>query len=342
MRGQTVLRGRECLAAAAGAALALPIAGCAAKEPTAYVKREAITLPIPGGTDYESRQKSGRYIADLLRKRATEEARDAKYQPQVGSYSMFPADSSRPWVVIGAVTPSKGVFYARPYGHYATLDDYNHGRIERRNGKIDVCRMEIQWDRFPGGPVAPGMIWVGMSMSGVDCQPPPAEQLAMLDEWKTRKAKLDYSVEGRTADGKINVSLFREIRPKRWVYRPFDAVAASTKIMEAGDGVKWAIPLIDDSRTASVVATRRGRLLVYFADRSHVSASEVEKLMCVADGLSWAEIAAEPRNSAMQTAGRLCSDLFSQYQKRYSEELERKFKDAPPSSIQSIPMTPRN
>lgn len=336
-----MLRGRRCLAVVAGATLAFPIAGCAAKEPAAYVEREVITLPIPGGTDYESLKQSDRYIVDLLRKRATEEARDAKYQPQVGSYSMFPADSSRPWVVIGAVTPSKGVFYARPYGHYATLDDYNHGRIEQRNGKIDVCRMEIQWDRLPGGPVAPGMIWVGMSMSGVDCQPPTTEQLAMLDEWKTRKAKPDYTVEGRTSDGKINVSLFREIRPKRWVYRPFDAVAASTKIMEAGDGVKWAIPLIDDSRTASVVATRRGRLLVYFADPSYASARDFEKLMCVADGLSWAEVATEPRTPGMRTARRLCGDLFNQYEKRYFEELEREFKDAPPD-IQSIPMTPRN
>ncbi|WP_374524154.1 hypothetical protein [Sphingopyxis sp.] len=306
------------------------------------MERDAITLPVSGGTDYESRQQSNRHIADLLRKRATEEARDLEYQPQVGSYAIYPADSSRPWIVIGAVTPRKGVFYARPYGNYATLDDYNHGRIEQRNGKIDVCRMEIQWDQLPDGPIAPGMIWVGMSMSGVDCQPPPTEQLAMLDEWQTRKAKPDYIVEGRASGGEINVALLQEIRPKGWVYRPFDAVAASTKILEAGDSVKWAIPLIDDSRTASIVATRRGRLLVYFADRSHVSASDDEKLMCVVDGLSWAEIAAEPRNSAMQTAGRLCSDLFSQYQKRYSEELERKFKDAPPSSIQSIPMTPRN
>lgn len=334
-----MLRGRRCLAAAAIAVLALPIAGCAAKEPAAYVEREAITLSIPGGTDYESRQKSGRYIADLLRKRATEEARDPEYQPQVGSYAIYPADSSRPWIIIGAVTPRKGVFYARPYGDYATLDDYKHGRIEQRNGKIDVCRMEIQWDRLPGGPVAPGMIWVGMSMSGVDCQPPPTEQLAMLDEWKTRKAKSDYAVEGKASDGKVNVTLIREIRPKRWAYRPFDAVAASTKIMEAGDGVKWAIPLIDDSRTASVVATRRGRLLLYYFDE--FSASDFQDLMCVADGLSWAEVAATPDALGTQATRQMCRDLTTQYQTRRSEELRRSYEKAPPT-IQSIPQTLEN
>ena len=335
-----MLRGRRCLAAAAGAARALPVAGCAAKEPAAYVEREAITLPVPGGTDYESRQQSSRYIADLLRKRATEEARDPKYQPQVGSYAIYPVDSSRPWIVIGAVTPRKGVFYARPYGDYATLDDYNHGRIERRNGKIDVCRMEIQWDRLPGGPVAPGMIWVGMSMSGVDCRPPPTEQLAMLDEWKTRKAKPDYAVEGKASDGKVSVTLIREIRPKSSAYRPFDAVAAAAKIMEAGDSVTCAIPLIDDSRTASAVATRRGRFLVYWSDRVF-SAMESSNLMCVADGLSWAEVAAAPYAFGTPATQRMCRDLTTQYRDRRNEGMRRRFEKEPPV-IQSIPMTPRN
>lgn len=340
-----MLRGRRCLAASAIAALAFPIAGCAANEPAPYVEREVVTLPVPGGTDYESLKQSDSYIVDLLRKRAAEEARDPKYLPVVGSYSIFPGDSSRPWQVIGAVTPRKGVFYARPLGHYANLDDYNHGRVERRNGKVDVCRMEIEWDRLPGGPAAPGVTWVRMSMSGVDCQPPSTEQLAMLDEWKTRKAKPDYTVEDRAADGEINVALLREVRPKRWAYRPFDAVAASTTIMAAGDRVEWAVPLfddrlIDDSRTGSVVATRRGRLLVYWSDR--FGPPESPSLMCVADGLTWADVTAEPRSSGMQTAGRLCRDFFNQHQKSYFDELEREFKDAPPPSIQSIPTTPRN
>lgn len=303
------------------------------------MEREVLTLPIPGGSDYESRKQSDRYIVDLLRKRATEEARDPKYQPQVGSYAVHPADSSRPWVVIGAVTPRKGVFYARPYGHYATLDDYKHGRIEQRNGKIDVCRMEIQWDRLPGGPVAPGMSWVGMYMSGVDCQPPPTEQLTMLDEWKTRKAKPDYVVEGKASDGKVNVSLIREIPPKAWAYRPFDAVAASAKVIERSDDVVWAIPLIDDSQTASVVATRGGRLLVYFSD--DFFARDFHDLMCVADGLSWAEVAADPYALGTQATQRLCRDLTTQYSDRRNEEMRRRFEKEPPV-IQSIPMTPRN
>ncbi|SBV31595.1 protein of unknown function [uncultured Sphingopyxis sp.] len=321
------------------AALALPIAGCAAKEPAAYVKREAVTLLIPGGTDYESRQQSNRYIADLLRKRATEEARDPEYKPQVGSYAIYPADSSRPWIVIGAVTPRKGVFYARPYGDYATLDDYNQGRIEQRNGKINVCRMEIQWDRLPDGPVAPGMIWVGMYMSGVDCKPPPTEQLAMLDEWKARKAKPDYVIEGKASDGRVNVLLIREIPPKAWAYRPFDAVAASTKVIEMGDNVVWAIPLIDEVQTASVVATRRGRLLLYYFDK--FSARDFHDMMCVADGLSWAEVAADPYALGTQATQRMCRDLTAQHSDRRNEEMRRRFDKEPPV-VQSIPMTPRN
>lgn len=333
-----MLRWRRCLAAAASATLVLPIAGCAAKEPAAYVEREVITLPIPGGTDYESLKQSDRYIVDLLRKRATDEARDPKYQPQVGSYAMFPADSARPWVVVGAVTPRKGVFYARPYGHYATLDDYNHGRVEQRNDKIDVCRMEIQWDRLPGGPVAPGLTWVGMYMSGVDCQPPSTEQLAMLNEWKNRKAKPDYILEGSSSDGEINVSLIREIQPKGSAYRPFDAVAASTKLMAAGDGVIWAIPLIDDRRTASVVATRSGRLFAYIFDASY--SNDFRDLMCVADGLRWADIAAKPRASGMRAAQQLCHDLTKQYSDRRSEEMRRINEKLPPPLSQ--PMTSGN
>lgn len=328
-----ITKRRRCLVAAAAAALALPIASCAAGQPADYIEREIVTLPFPGGTDIERLKQSHLDVVGLLRKRAAEEARDPEYQAQVGVYSIFPIDSSRPRIIIGAVTPRKGVFYAMPLGHYASLDDYQNGRIERKDA-VDVCRMELQWDRLPGGPIAPGLVWAGMYMSDLGCKPPPAEQLVMLDEWKGRKDKPDYVVEDKVSAGDVNVALIREVAPKAWAYRPFDAVAASAKMMKAGDEVAWAIPLIDDNQTASVVATRRGRLLVYFSD--DFFARDFRDIMCVADGLSWADIVTEPSAPRMQIARRLCGGLFGQYQKRYAEELERKFKDTPPPLSQPL------
>lgn len=279
---------------------ALSSAACAAKEPADYVEREVITLPYPGGIDAKRLKQSYRDTVDLLKKRAAEETRNADYEPQVGSYAVYPVGDARPWVVFGAVTPRKGVFYAIPYGHYASLDDYRNGRIEQLNGEIAVCRMEVRWDRLPGGPFAPGLGWAGMYMSGVECQPPPVDQLAMLDEWKNRAGKPDYAIEGKVSERPVNVTLIREVPPKGSAYRPFDAVAASAKLMETGDNVIWAIPLVDDVRTASVVATRRGRLLAYIFDE--FAARDFHDLMCVAEGLPWADIAMEPRSPGMQAA----------------------------------------
>ncbi|MDR7061059.1 MULTISPECIES: hypothetical protein [unclassified Sphingopyxis] len=306
---------RQSLTAAISIALAFPIASCAA-EPSAasFVEREVVTLPFPGGTDIERLKQSHRDVVGLLRKRAAEEARDSKYQPQVSVYSVFPSDSSRPRIIIGAVTPRKGVFYVMPLGHYASLDDYNNGRIERKD-KVDLCRMEMRWDRLPGGPIAPGLNWAGMYMSDLGCKPPPADQLAMLDEWKGRKAKPDYIVEDKVSAGEVSVTLIREVRPKA-----------------------WAIPLIDDNWTASVVATRRGRLFAYFSDR--IYAGDFQDLMCVADGLSWADIVAEPGLLGTETARRFCQDLMRQYSDRRSEEMQRINEKLPPPL--SIPMTPRN
>jgi hypothetical protein len=329
---------RRSVTAAISIALAFPVASCAAESPTAsFVEREIVTLPFPSGTNIERLKQSHRDVIDLLRKRAAEEARDPKYPPQVDVYSVFPSDSSRPRIIIGAVTPRKGVFYVMPLGHYASLDDYNNGRIERKD-KIDVCRMEMRWDRLPGGPIAPGFNWAGMYMSDLGCKPPPADQLAMLDEWKGRKAKPDYIVEDKVSAGEVSVTLIREVRPKAWAYRPFDPVAASTKMMKAGDVVTWAIPLIDDNWTASVVATRRGRLFAYFSDG--IYARDFQDLMCVADGLSWADIVAEPGLLGTETARRFCQDLMRQYSDRRSEEMQRINEKLPPPL--SIPMTPRN
>ncbi|MBA4752898.1 MAG: hypothetical protein H2055_11820 [Sphingopyxis sp.] len=331
---------RRDLAAAISIALASPIASCAAEPSTAsFVEREIITLPFPGGNDIERLKQSHRDVVNLLRKRAADEARDPEYQPQVGVYSIFPVDSSRPRIIIGAVTPRTGVFYAMPLGHYASLDDYKKGRIERKD-KIDLCRMEMRWDRLSGGPIAPGLNWAGMYMSGLGCKPPPADQLAMLDEWKGRKAKPDYIVEDKVSAGEVSVTLIREVRPKASAYRPFDPVAASSKMMKAGDGVTWAIPLIDDNWAASVVATRRGRLFAYFSDDFY--AGDFQDLMCVADGLSWADIVAEPGLLGTRTTRRFCQDLMRQYSDRRSEEMRRLNEKLPPPTIQSIPMTPRN
>lgn len=331
---------RRSLTAAISLALAFPIASGAA-EPSAppFVEREIVTLPFPGGADIERLKQSHREIVGLLRKRAAEEARDPEYQPQVGVYSIYPVDASRPRIIIGAVTPRKGVFYAMPLGHYASLDDYKTGRIERKD-KIDLCRMEMRWDRLPGGPIAPGLNWAGMYMSDLGCKPPPTDRLAVLDEWNGRTAKPDYVVEGKVSAGEVSVTLIREARPKGSAYRPFDPVAASAKMMKAGDRVTWAIPLIDDNWTASVVATRRGRLFTYFSDDFY--ARDFQDLMCVADGLSWANIVAEPGLLATQTSRRFCQDLMRRYSDRRSEEMRRINEKLPPPTIQSIPMTPRN
>lgn len=327
------------LATAIGLPLAFPIVGCAA-EPSAapFVEREIITLPFPSETDIDRLKQSHRDIVGMLRKRAAEEARDPEYRPQVGAYSIFPINSSRPRIIIGAVTPRKGVFYVMPLGHYASLDDYKNGRIERK-AKIDLCRIEMRWDDLPGGPIAPGLNWAGIYMSDVGCKPPPADQLAMLDEWKGRPAKLDYMVEDKVSAGEVSVTLIREVRPKAWKYRPFDPVAASTKMMKAGDGVTWAIPLIDDNGAAAVVATRRGRLFAYFFDDFY--AADFQDLMCVADGLSWAEIVAEPGLLGTQTTRQFCQKLMRQYSDRRREEM-RRINEESPNTIQSIPMTPRN
>lgn len=330
---------RRFLAVVASMAFALPAASCAAEKP-AYVEREVVTLSFAGGSDKDELNQSYRDIVDLLRKRAVQEARDPGYPPQIGSYAIFPADPARGMqFFIGAVTPRKGVFYVMPYGLYASLDDYRNDRVYWRKGKIDVCRMEVRWDRLPGGPFAPGLGWAGMHMSEAGCQPPPADQLAMLDEWKNREAKPDYVIEGRASDGKAHVALIREAPPKAWAYRPFDAVAASRKLLETGDSVTWAIPLIDDARTTSVVATRRGRLLAYFSDKFY--AGDLHNLMCVAEGLSWAEIVAGPQASGVEVTRRLCRDLMTQSQTRRNEELRRSY-DKAPSTIQSIPQTLEN
>ena len=331
---------RRSVAAAISIALAFPMPSCAV-EPSAasVVEREVITLPFPGGIDIERLKQSHRDVVALLRKRAAEEARDTEYQPQVGVYSVFPIDSSRPRIIIGAVTPRTGVFYAMPLGHYSSLDDYKNGRIERKD-KIDLCRMEMQWDRLPGGPIAPGLNWAGMYMSDLGCKPPPADQLAMLDEWKGRKAKPDYVVEDKVSAGEVSVTLIREVRPKASAYRPFDPVAASTKMMKAGDDVTWAIPLIDENWAASVVATRRGRLFAYFSDR--IYAGDSQDLMCVADGLSWADIVVEPGLLGTQVTRQFCQDLMKQYSDRRRDEMRRVDEKLPLPTIQSIPMTPRN
>lgn len=316
------------------AAVVLSSTGCSAKEPADYVERRVITLPYPGGVDAERLQQSYRHTVEALKKRADDEARDANYQPQVGSYAVFPFGDARPWVVVGAVTPHKGVFYAIPYGHYASLDDYKKGRIEQLNGKLDVCRMEIHWSQLPDGPIAPGRGWSDMYMSGADCQRPPADQLAMLDEWKNIAA--DYFIEGKVSDGKVRVTLIREVRRKGANYRPFDSVAASKKMLNTGDVVTWAIPLLDDDLTASVLATRDGRLLAFFSDDFH--GSDFPGLVCGVDGLQWSDIAGTAADvSGMSAARRLCSGMMGQYNRRRSEEVRRAYEENP-NTIRSIPL----
>lgn len=308
--------------------------GCAAKEPADYVERRVITLPYPGGIDAERLKQSYRDTVEGLKKRAADEARDADYQPQVGSYAVYPVGDARPWVVFGAVTPRKGVFYAIPYGHYASLDDYKNGRIEQLNGKINVCRMEIRWDLLPDGPIAPGRGWAGMFMSGADCAPPPADQLAMLDEWKRTAA--DYFVESKASNGNVSVVLIREVQRKGAKYRPFDPLAASATIKEAGDVITWAIPLLDDDLTASVLATRGGGLFAFFTDR--FQGRDFPNLACGVDGLKWSDIAEESTGvSSMSTARQLCRDLMEQHRKRRNEEARRAY-EGNPNSIQSIPL----
>lgn len=306
---------------------------CAAKEPADFVEREVITLPYPGGIDAKRLKQSYSDTVDLLKKRAAEEARDADYQPQVGSYAVYPVGDARPWVVFGAVTPRRGVFYAIPYGPYASLEDYKNGRIEQLNGKINVCRMEIRWSQLPDGPIAPGHGWAGMYMSGADCKPPPTAQLAMLAEWKKKTA--DYFVEGKASDGKVSVALIREVQRKGPKYRPFDPVAASAKMVDTGDLVKWAIPLLGDDLTASVVAMRSGRLFTYFSDA--IYGSDFPDLMCGVEGLQWSDIAAESTDSSgMSAARRLCRDITGKYKNRRTEEALRAY-EGNPNTIQSIP-----
>lgn len=322
---------RRCLVTIS-AAVVLSSTGCGASEPADYVMRRVITLPYPGGIDAERLKQSYRDTVEGLKKRAADETRDADYQPQVGSYAVYPVGDARPWVVFGAVTPRKGVFYAIPYGHYASLADYRNGRIEQLKGEIDVCRMEIRWDQLPDGPFAPGRGWAGMFMSGADCKPPPADQLAMLNEWKNIAA--DYFIESKASDGKVSVTLIREVQRKGAKYRPFDPVAASTTIMEAGDTIAWAIPLLEDDLTASVLATQGGRLFAFFTDR--FQGRDFPNLACGVDGLKWPEIAGESTGvSGMSTARQLCRDMIEQYRNRRSEEARRAYRENP-NTIQSI------
>ncbi|WP_144243893.1 hypothetical protein [Sphingopyxis sp. MWB1] len=173
-----------------------------------------------------------------------------------------------------------------------------------------------------------------MFMSGADCKPPPTDQLAMLDEWK--KSAADYFVESKASNGNVSVALIREVQRKGARYRPFDPVAASATIKEAGDVIIWAIPLLDDDLTASVLATRGGELFAFFTDR--FQGRDFPNLACGVNGLKWPDIAGEsPGVSSMSTARQLCRDMIEQYRQRRSEEARRAY-EGNPNTIQSIPL----
>lgn len=330
---------RRILAAAFGLVIAFPITSCAAdKAAASEVERTKVTLPFGGGADVEQLKKSYFDVIDLLRKRAADEVRDAEFEPHIGSYPVYPREPvGGMQYFIGAITPKKGVFYVMPFGPYASLEDYRTGRVYWRKDRIEACRMELRWDRLSGGPFAPGLGWAGMYMSGSDCQPPPADQLAVLDSWNNPSAKPDYVVEGKAGDGEVQVALVREIRPKGLADRPFDAAAASTKFVGPGDEAVWAIPLIDqDIPTASVVSTRRSGLLAFFFD--NFDGRNGFDMMCAAQGLSWSDIVAEPARPSMQTARNLCRTLITGYRAAGDAEARRRY-EKNPATIQSIPQT---
>lgn len=310
--------------------------GCTAGQTDAaspWLTREMLALPFAGGDDVKQLRQSYDEAINLLKKRAVDEARDSDVEPLTVSYQAFQVDAH---FVVGAITPAKGVFFLVPNRLYEAYGRNSpNGRVPQRKGKIDVCRFEVQWDKLPGGPFAPGINWAAPYMpGGVACEVPSAMQLAEGIGRLDRKSRIEHQIEGETSAGSIRVVLIREVTRQAIREEPargpilFDAAAASTRLMAKGDRVVRAIPRFDEyDDIASVVFTRRGRLFAYIEPYGGSSYSDTK---CATEGLSWDDLATKPDRPAMANAYRLCRDLLKPYRIRREEESRRMIEANPP------------
>jgi hypothetical protein len=219
-----------------------------------------------------------------------------------GGEASAPAVDATPWgpagahVLVSAVTPTKGVFYISEYGPWG---------MERGPAapgrQISVCRFTINWDRLPGGPYVPGLLWASWAFPNVDCRPPTAPGLSPLAEWRRNSETAAYSVAARERQSGLAATVVRETWSRSAPVQPIDAARALTLIIAADDRVMRAVPLSQD--VPLYARTAHGR--TFFG----MTVPGNNEKVCLVEGLRWADVAGTDR-PALHRARDMCAALF--------------------------------
>lgn len=307
-------------AAAFALASAATSTACEAKDAD-YLTVETISVPFDGMKFHSNPNEPYRQLVRSLRDRAAKEAGDDKFQAVMDGRHWGPRGQRQ---LISAVTPSKGVFYFTEYGPDHEVSG-GGATVTKRRDRLNVCRFTVDWEKLPGGPYAPGLLWVGRAFPSIDCKPPPAEEVARLAEQRRQSERASYRIEAAGSTAGLKAAVVREEwrlgdhGPKP----PLDVGRAIETVLGKAGQLASAVPVSHD--IPAYARTRSGRQLFALAEQFE----QWQQRTCVVEGLGWADVASGIAHPKMTAARKLCNQLFDEGEKRYIEELREKAKTSP-------------
>jgi hypothetical protein len=288
------------LAALLALAMTLP-AACGAAGPGAAAD-ETRSVPFDGddpATPY-------RALVERLKREAAAGARDDRFAAAVG---MTDVGRMGERMLIGAITPRRGVFYYTEYGPYGPGPG---ATVIRARSRIEVCRFTADWDRLPGGAYAPGLVWAeaALPFPDLDChRPADPNPESTAAQWHRESADAAYSIVARGAEAGLKAAVVRETwpgRPGSHPHQPFDGGRAASALAGRGDRIVRAIPLLGDQDYYAETAS--GRSFVGLSDPSMGPGGETR---CLVEGLAWPDLASSAGRTV--AAANLCRRLFDEY-----------------------------
>jgi hypothetical protein len=281
-------------------AIFVPVA-CHAQQP-GPIRYGKVSVPFDGLREQRDPVAPYRELTEQLKRRAAAEARDGRLEPVV---SLNPAGPRGERYLISAVTPTKGVFYISEVGPYPMGPG---PAVIVRRGQIDACRIEISWDRLPGGAYAPGTEWAAVKAGfpDISCKPFAGAPPSKAAEWRQRSESALYTIAGRAAGAGLKVALVREHWAGRLEHldQPFDGGRAVAALAGPDTRILRATALFDDD--AFYVETAGGRTFMGIPHRPG------RDMSCIVEGLRWQEIASAQR-PRWYAARNLCAEAVSQY-----------------------------
>lgn len=313
---------RQPLGSIAGAAFGLLIAiGAGLASPAHADAQEVIVgtqISLPFASQAQGNEPMEPYrllIAELRDRAKREVGSEAGFEPLVASEHWgWRGDK----LLIGAVTPRRGVFFVVDAGPYPV----GANQPVPPPAQMPVCRFEVDWVDLPSGANAQSLSWVGLFFPPAECGAAP-DNLALFQQWRAASTAASYSVVGDASDGVLRVWLVQETLQTGSLNRPFDIGKAAALVLEQGDSVMHSVPAIALGWNAAVLLTQSGRVVTALSERPF---GIREDRRCLVTGLLWSSIA-EGYNAQIARAQELCIGVER-------AQLERERASRPPPKIE--------